>query len=385
MKIRSVQAIAASIPYTHREVSSQVARDGVSDVVVRVETTDGMVGWGESCAGADTASIVAAVEAMAPFVIDRSPWDVERMRRDVWHHGLWQFREGTGNFAWAGLDMALWDLCGKEANLPVYKLLGGALRESVNYFYYLSWDDEAGLIAQCQAGLSLGYDVFYLKVGHDIATDLKRVALVREAIGSQPRLRLDANGAWSATEALANLRSLAEYDIDFIEQPVKETPPELMRRVKDSGPITVAANEGLWTESDAISRILSDVADVYCFSQYWVGSLRNFQFVGSLAGRRGAAVCKHTHGEFAIAAAAAHHVMLTLPSIVRGNQQTSAHMGGDLAVVPISSGPDWGLPTAPGLGIEIDQDRLDDAAARYQREGQFLPYQLDELRAGWRL
>jgi hypothetical protein len=60
-------------------------------------------------------------------------------------------------------------------------------------------------------------------------------------------------------------------------------------------------------------------------------------------------------------------------------------MGDDLAVVPIKSGPDWGLPTAPGLGIEINQDRLDDAAARYRRDGQFLPYQLDELRAGWKM
>lgn len=383
MKIRSVQAIPASIPYNHREVSFQVARDGVSDVVVRVETEDGTVGWGEACSGADTASIVAAIEAMSAFVVGRSPWDVERMRRDLLHHGLWQFREGTANFAWAGLDMALWDLCGKDAGVPVFKLLGGAVRDSVNYFYYLSWDDEEGMRAQCARGLTLGYEVFYLKVGREIETDVERVALVREILGPQPRLRLDANGAWSPAQALSNLRRLQESDIDFIEQPVKETPPELMRRVRDSEMIPVAANEGLWTEADAISRILAGVADVYCFSQYWVGSLRNFQFIGSLAGRLGGAVCKHTHGEFAIAATAAHHVMLTLPKIVRGNQQTSAHMAADLCDIPIESGPDWGLPTAPGLGIEIDQERLADASARYQRDGQFLPYQLDELRAGW--
>jgi len=115
--VRQITAIPVSVPYLHRELSSVVARDGVSDVVIRLETGDGAVGWGESCAGADTESIVAAVKAMSAFAIGRSCWDAERMRRDVMHYGLWQFREGTANFAWAGIDMALWDVCGKRAGL----------------------------------------------------------------------------------------------------------------------------------------------------------------------------------------------------------------------------------------------------------------------------
>lgn len=383
MKVRSVQAIPASIPYSHRELSYQVARDGVSDVVVRVETDDGAVGWGESCSGADTASIAAAIEAMAPFVIGRSCWDSERIRRDLWHHGLWQFREGTANFAWAGIDMALWDLCGKEVDQPLHRLLGGAVRDTVNYFYYLSWDDEAGLVAQCRAGVAGGYDVFYLKVGSDIEADLGRVALVRDQIGPAAKLRIDANGAWTPGQAREYLQALTEFDIDFVEQPVKETPPDLMRRVRDLELVRVASNEGLWTEADALQRILADVSDVYCFSPYWVGSLRRFQFVGSVAAHRGAAVCKHTHGEFAIAAAAAQHVMLTLPSIVDGNQQTSAHMEGDLATIPIADQPDWAADERAGLGIEVDEDALGEAAERYRRDGQFMPYQLEQLRASW--
>lgn len=383
MKVTSVRAVPVSVPYSHRELSYQVARDGVSDVVVRIELEDGTVGWGESCSGADTASIVAAVEAMVPFVVGRSCWDGERMRRDLWHYGLWQFREGTGNFAWAGIDMALWDACGKQSGLPVHRLLGGAVRDSVNYFWYLSWEDEAGMQEQCKAGLAGGYEVFYLKVGLDPKEDVRRVQMVREWLGPEPRLRLDANGAWRAAQAHTLLQRLSEYDIDFIEQPVKESPSRLMATLRERGLMSVASNEGLWTEEDAIRRIIDDVSDVYCFSQYWVGSLRSFQFIGTLAGRRGAAVCKHTHGELAIAAAAAHHVMLTLPSIVEGNQQTSAHMAHDIAQVPISSSPDWGVPQEPGLGIEVDEDMLAEAAARYASQGQYLPYQLEALRAAW--
>ena len=382
--VRQITAIPVSVPYLHRERSSVVERDGVSDVVIRLETDDGAVGWGESCAGADTESVVAAVKAMSAFAIGRSCWEAERMRRDVMHYGLWQFREGTANFAWAGIDMALWDVCGRRAGLPVHQLLGGAIQDRVNYFWYLSWGDDASLAAQCAAGRAAGYDVFYLKVGIDITEDLHRVATVRQELGPGPRLRIDANGAWSPSDAIRHLRALAQFDIDFVEQPVRESPPELLRRLRDANIIPVAANEGLWTEADAMTRILADNADVYCFSPYWVGSLRSFQFLGTLAGRRGAAVCKHTHGELAIAAAAAHQVMLTLPAIVRGNQQTTAHMADDVADSPLRQGPDWGVPDAPGLGVNVDAERLQEAAARYARYGQFQPFQLDELSARWK-
>ena len=84
MKISSVEAIPVSVPYSHAERSSRVQRGGVSDVIVKISTDDGYVGWGESCSGADTASIECAVNAMANFVIGRTPWDIEAIARDVY-------------------------------------------------------------------------------------------------------------------------------------------------------------------------------------------------------------------------------------------------------------------------------------------------------------
>lgn len=373
-KIVSVTATPASIPYLHTELSSVVSRQGVTDVVIKVITESGDVGWGEACSGADTRSVAAAIDAIMPFVIGRSYWDGERIKREAWLHGLWQFREPTANFAWAGIDMALLDLCGKETHQPIYRFLGGALRDEVDYFCYLSWGVDDELLSQCRKGIAAGYGVFYLKVGINFDDDLRRVALVREAIGPTAKLRLDANGAWSVAEARHHIRALRDFEIDFFEQPVREDPPELMKRIRDLEEATIASNEGLWTESEAVRRIFSDTSDVYCFSPYWVGSLRNFQFVGALAGRRGAAVCKHTHGEFAIAAAASHHVLATLPCIVDGNQQTSSVMQFDLARLPIATGPRWELPSQPGLGIEVNSDALREAAARYEKDGQYLPY-----------
>jgi glucarate dehydratase len=179
-------------------------------------------------------------------------------------------------------------------------------------------------------------------------------------------------------QARRQLTELQDVHLDFVEQPVRQVPRDLLRDLRQFVTTPVAANEGLWTEEQARERIEARVADVYCFSPYWVGSLRGFQRLGYLVYEHGGQVCKHTHGELGIAATAAQHVMLTLPSIVAGNQQTAAHMVGDVVSerLPIVDGPTWGTPSVPGLGVAIDESAFDAAAANYQRDGQYLPYEM---------
>jgi glucarate dehydratase len=156
---------------------------------------------------------------------------------------------------------------------------------------------------------------------------------------------------------------------------------ELRRRL----PMPVCANEGLWSEADVYARIVARQADVYCFSPYWVGSLGAFSRLAHVAHLEGLQVCKHTHGELGIAAAACHHLLLTLPNVVEGNQQTAHVMAGDVLAepLPLASGPRWGVPTGVGLGVEPSADALADGRRRYELEGQFLPYQREHLDA-WR-
>jgi len=381
MRVATLQTIPVSVPYTHREVSSQVRRDGVSDVLVKLTTEDGLVGWGEACCGADTASIEAAVRAMAPFVVGGDPWNRDTLRREAFTHGLWQFRAGTGNFAWTGIDMALWDICGRACDEPVWRLLGGLQRSEATYFFYLARGSHESVAAQVADGLAAGFDVFYLKVGLDDAKDLELVAAARDALGAGPRLRLDANGSWSLPQALRNLAELEEHDIDFVEQPVRDHPVGHLAELRSRTRIAVCANEGLWSEADAYARIRARQADVYCFSPYWVGSLAGFQRLSWTAEYEGLQVCKHTHGELGIAAAAAHHAVLTLPNGVDGHQQTAHLMEHDVLAepLPIASGPRWGVVDGPGLGIEVDEDAVAEAAARYAAEGQYRPWQADEL------
>jgi glucarate dehydratase len=374
--VSRLEFFPVSVPYTHTERSSQVDRAGVSDIIVKATSADGVVGWGESCSGANLASVLEALKAMAPFVLGASAWESERIRADLWHKGLWGFRKGTANFAYAGIDMALWDLCGKTVNQPLYRLLGGRVRSQASYFYYLTWSDDEDLAQQCAQGWGKGYRVFYLKVGKDIAAERRMVDQVRASLPDGAALRIDANGAWRVAEAIRNLALLGAPNLDFIEQPVAPEPIENMKEVRARGGVAVCANEGLYSAEDTYRQITNRTADVYCFSPYWVGSLLEFQRLSRVAAFEGLQVCKHTHGELGIAATASHHALLTLPNIVEGNQQTAQVMSDDILTsrLPIADGPIWGTPEGAGLGVDVDEGKLARHHEEYLRHGQILPY-----------
>jgi L-alanine-DL-glutamate epimerase-like enolase superfamily enzyme len=107
-------------------------------------------------------------------------------------------------------------------------------------------------------------------------------------------------------------------------------------------------------------------ADVLCFSPYWVGSIASFHRLSHLAHLEGIGVCKHAHGELGLAAAASQHVLLTLPSVVDGHQQTAYLMQHDVLrePLPIASAPRWGVPPGPRPGVEVDEDAVTEAAER---------------------
>jgi len=376
MKIATLEFIPVSVPYTHREVSSLVNRDGVTDVIVKATTDTGLVGWGESCSGADVKSVLGALDAMTPFVIGRDPWHSERIRQELWHRGIWSWRQHTACFTYPGIDMALWDICGKAAGLPLYQLFGGKVREHANYFYYCSQGAPEHVAEQARDGVSKGFQVFYLKVGLDIEAELEMVRALRQTIGPKGKIRLDANGAWNVNQALRNLARLDEFQIDFIEQPVVQDPLVNMQEVRQHCKMAVSANEGLWTPEDAMRQMEARTADVYCFSPYFTGSLAQFQRLSWFAHYQGLDICRHTHGELGITAQACHHILLTLPNVVEGNQQTAHMMTDDIVVdtIPITNGPDWGVPDKPGIGVEIDQAKLAKYHELYREHGQFVPY-----------
>lgn len=380
MRIAKLNTFLVNVKYKVPEVSAITSRDGITQAVVKVTTDDGLIGWGESPRTADAVHIEAAIQAMRPLVLGRDPWDTEAIARDIDRRGMWNFQPMTRNIAYSGIDMALWDLCGKACGQPLYRLFGGAVRDTVDYFYYVHprrIGDLEDVERQAKEGVERGYTVFYIKAGVDVATEEEQLGVLRNAIGPQRKIRIDCNMAWSPAEAVRLLNRWDEmFEIDFVEAPVRIDPLELSREVKSKTRVPICANEGLWREEDVIRVIQSRTADYLCFCGYWVGTLRRFATLARYSHLEGISVCKHTPGELGLMAAAGQHLLLTLPSITDGNQQTAQLMQGDVLTeeIPIATGPTWGRIDRPGLGVEVDEEKVIAFHEAYLSGGAYAPY-----------
>ena len=165
MKIDKVELIPVSVPYKHDEISSRVSRSGITEIIIKITTDNGLVGWGESPRIASAEVILKAIESMIPMMLNQDPWQNQLLEKNVYHDSNWQWSQMTANLAYGAIDMALWGIYGKETNKPINQLIGGNLRDNVDYFYYLNWDNPKNFSKQCEDGLIKNYNVFYLKVG----------------------------------------------------------------------------------------------------------------------------------------------------------------------------------------------------------------------------
>ena len=377
MKIAKIESWPINIPYKHMEKSALVARSGVTDLSIKITTDSGLVGWGESTRVADVFGIQAAIKAMTPIVLGRSPWNREAICRDIFDSGPWLYQEMTANLAYAGIDMALWDLCGKEVGKPLYQLFGGAMREEVNYFYYLTYTDLDSVREQCEDGVKKGFSVFYVKVGINAEFEEQMLRTIRQTIGSKAKLRIDTNQAWSPLTARRLLNRWHEmFDLDFAEAPTRIEPLEIMHELKRQTPVALCANEGMWRAEEVHRIIASRAVDFLCFSPYWVGSISTFLRLCHLADFHGIQVVKHTHGEYGIAAAVCQHLMLAIPNAAEGHQQTAYMMAGDVIKgdIPISTGPTWGMIESPGIGFEVDEKAVKKYHEAFLKDGPFIIY-----------
>ena len=377
MKVVKLEAITVRVPYKRVEASSLINRGGITDVIIKITADNGLVGWGECTRAADTAGIESAVNAMVPLVVGRDPWDKEAIHRDLAIYAVWAFQPMTGNFAFAGIDMALWDLCGKECGQPLYRMLGGAMRDAVDYYYYMEWGTPDEIARQGKDGVKRGYQVYYIKAGVDEKKEEAMIAALRNAISPHGKIRIDVNQAWTMPQAVRLLNRWHErFDLDFVEAPVRIDPVENMLELRQRVTVPFCVNEGLWREADAYRLIKSRCGDYLCFSQYWVGSLTRWHMLNQISHMEGWQVIKHTHGELGLTAAAGHHVMLAAPNAALGSQQTAQIMEDDILTerIPISDSPSWGRIDRPGLGVDVDEDKLRRFHEDYKKYGEFPTY-----------
>jgi L-alanine-DL-glutamate epimerase-like enolase superfamily enzyme len=372
MKIAAIKATPLALAFRQPYHWAGRVDHAAAVVLVEVETDDGLLGVGESVAAFPADGTVAALQGVAPLFVGQPVFDIERLVTGARHLGSFNHTPWAANFVLAGLEMALWDILGKAAGWPVHRLLGGAVRDSVDYFGFVQGDTTDELAADARDLAAADYGVIYLKVGRGEAADLANTAAVRAAIGRR-RLRLDPNCAWSVGEAIHMIGRLAEFEPDWIEQPTPLSSIAAMRQVRESVAVPIAADQSVFTPADVYEICRQRAADVIVLSPHEAGGLLAFGKAAAIAEAAGVAVCLHGQGVSGITDCAQHHLGLRTANLTDGNQIMHQLLTEDLIVSPDLT-PVQGriaMFDRPGLGVELDRDAVARAAELYRRDERF--------------
>lgn len=336
-----------------------------SATLVFITTDEGITGVGECIVRKAPQVTKTVVEQMlAPLLIGRDPHDAE---------GLWDemFRQlrGWGHYrgfvfeAISGIDTALWDILGKAAGLPVYKVLGGAGRSRVPcYSSSVYFDDIPKMVAEAREQIAKGHDAIKVKIGrppqfggrrHDVAS----VAAIREAVGPDVDIMLDVNSAYDAATAIKVGRQLEDADITWIEEPVPADDLDGYQRVREGQSIPVAAGEsefGVFGIRELIHRRAVDIVQPDVAR---VGGFTGTRRVGALVHAHNLRYAPHTGFSAGVSHLAALHVAASVPNLMTYEYFFAPNPLRDLFTEPFPAPVEGAIdvPQRPGLGLELDE------------------------------
>jgi L-alanine-DL-glutamate epimerase-like enolase superfamily enzyme len=353
MKITAIETIVVNMPMKITGPAPLLggkARTSIDTLMVRIDTDEGVCGWGEAFGHRIWPATRAAIDTLiGPQCIGRDPAAIGELVGDLQRnlHGVG--RNGPAMYALSAIDIALWDIAGKAAGLPLYRLLGGALqRDLPAYASLLRYGDPAAVARSTEEALARGYR--QIKV-HEIGEEQIRAA--REAAGPDVALMVDCNCPWTVEQAVGMARRLAPYDLHWLEEPV--WPPENhagLNEVRRRGEIAVAAGENAMIadfksmfEAGAISYAQPSVTKV--------GGVSEMRKVVALAESFGVAVVPHS-AYFGPGLMASLHLIAALTP-----EAPVERFFCDFDVNPYHDAinPQNGripIPQGPGLGVEPD-------------------------------
>lgn len=371
MKVTGIGTRLLSIPFRRPDEWSVGAARGITTVLVLIDTDEGLQGVGEANGDRSARAVAEAIETMASYVVGRDPYDIEPIVRDLMEGGKWRNVRPFANQAIAGIDMALWDIVGQAAGQPVCNLLGGRVHREIDFFWYVQRDEPARMAAEARRAVDAGYGVLYIKIGIDDFEDLEAVAAVRAEVGPRPKLRVDANEAWSTGQSVSMAHRLAPYGIDFLEQPTTARDFAGLASVRARSPISIAANQAAFTVQDVLEVIRHEAADVIVTGPHQAGGLLAMRKAGIVAEAAGLPINRHAVGECGVGAIAGLHVCAAMPNLTDGNQTHHQMLVDDVLETPLEfRNGKLEVPTTPGLGIALDWDKVERFAEAFEAEGQ---------------
>ena len=378
MKIAAIRTIALSCAVDPPYASAAGVQARRGGLLIEVETDGGIVGIGESgLGGGATAAVIE--KDLAPMLLGRDPLLIEGLWQRMFARTRQYGRRGVVMQALSGIDIALWDIAGKIAKMPVYKLLG-ACRDRVEAYasggFYQEGKSISDLAGEAEGYRARGFKGMKMKVGRNPSTqthlrelignaafcevepeeDLARVAAVRNALGPHAKLMVDVNCAWSPAIAIEMGRAMEPYRLYWIEEPVATDDIDGSARVADALATPIAGYEteiGLYGFRELITRGAVDIVQP---DIAWTGGFSEGRRIAALAQAHHLMVAPHAFGGAVLLAASLHFAASIPNGLVLEFDQNPNGLRDELLKEPIRTDGNGmiRLPERPGLGIELD-------------------------------
>jgi L-alanine-DL-glutamate epimerase-like enolase superfamily enzyme len=353
VKITGVDVYYYDLPLLEPFKISIAEMKDALNVLVCLQTDQGIVGWGEAApfpalTGDTQATSIAAAKDIAELVTGQDALNYAKIINAI--HSFIPHNPCIK----AAFDMALFDILGKAADLPLYKLLGGA-KNSFETDLTISLHSPEETAIRGSEAVKKGFKTIKAKVGVSLESDVARMRCLREAVGPEVNIRIDANQAWTVPEAIKTLDRLTEYNIQFIEQPVPSWDLDGLKQVRQSVRIPVMADEALFSPADALKIIKSEAADYLNIKLMKAGGILpslKIAHLGDAAGLRCMVGCMN---ESNLAISAGAHLHASQSHVIFADLDTSFFLKVDPVIggIKINNGIVT-LPEQAGIGAEVD-------------------------------
>ena len=344
--IVEVPQTAPLAPYRSHLRSSSTTQSGI----VRVATDEGLIGWGEYNVNfLPNLSGRRAEQQAQDWLIGRDPRNIAAFHRDC----------PLETRLKSGIELALWDILGKASGRSVAELLGGVIRPRVAVAACMGIQtyERAGEFARWY--VEMGFSTLKTKAGADMHEDLEMVRGIRDAVGDRLKLRIDPNRAYSPAQAAELCRQLEPYQLEYLEQPIPAEPLSDATRLRQQTCVPIALNESVTDPASVMAILRADAAGFILPDTHIAGGILPCVKIGHVCEAAGVPCIMHCGHDLGPKTAAMLHVAAACPAYSLANDTTYYGLEDDVITEPfqIQSGT-IAVPTKPGLGIEVDPDKL---------------------------
>lgn len=363
MKICSVDIIPVTLPYKKPVSDAWGIYPAAHCAIVRVTDEAGLEGYGEvslAWFGGVHGMCQDAQREWAPRLIGLETDALSAVNGIL--DALCTFSRRS-LLVKAGIEMAIWDLLGKERQEPVYRLLGGKVRDRIPLTGGIAMDTPGNMLAQAEEAVAAGFRELKIKVGLDDRKDLETVSAIRRAIPDEIRLRVDANMAWRSPKTAKHLMDeMFAQGVHMVEQPLDYRDLEGMRWLREHTSCLILADEGIWDDRDAAAYLQAGAADLLHVYVCEAGGISGARRVFDTAAAFGVECTLGSMPEGIVGAAAAAHIAAAMPNLsvhpsdVRGFTAFAQDVA--TSAMRIENGF-LALPEGPGLGIAVDPKQLE--------------------------